>query len=153
MQTTLCNWNSNTSEMKYWQLASMTLLDLDKEKERWTKRKSYDLSISCVVGAFLQLFTPLSTQSLGMVCANFFCLTLSKTNEAVCQYVCCRVTHVEADQHTECINTSAVCLQEFLRAHLHCTLHKSSRSCHLYSEWSFRALKLLIFQKLLCLLT
>lgn len=41
---------------------------------------------------------------------EFLCLTLSKRNERVCQYVCCRVIHVEADQHTQCINTSAACV-------------------------------------------
>lgn len=82
--------------------------EINKEKEIWSVHQQHCWCIR-PVGVDLELFTPLSTQSLGMVCVNF-CVWLwargTRVCVCVCQYVCCRVTHVEADRHTECINTS-----------------------------------------------
>lgn len=96
--------------MKYWHLTPMhnnvyaphftkhnycwmcACEDKDREKEEEKQSEPYDLSISGVVSASvllacLQLLTPPSTQSLGLICANF-CLWLWARGMRVCVNRC-----------------------------------------------------------------
>lgn len=64
----------------------------EREKEEEKQRGPYDLSISSVVSASvlsvcLQLLTPLSTQSLGLICVNF-CVWLWARGMRVCVNRC-----------------------------------------------------------------
>lgn len=167
---TLCNWHSNTSEMKYRHLTPMTVHnnvytphfakhnncwmcaceDEDREKEEEKQRGPYDLSISSVVGASvllvcLQLLTPLSTQSLGLICVNF-CVWLWARGMRVCVNRCVARLTVWKLIYTVSALTPALCVWDLCLHVLytaHCTLfttppgHATCAQSAAFVSWSF----------------